>query len=209
MAFSQVALHTLEPKEELQKQLLSTHKGLLSNQGWTRHLSQCLKTRILHFTTQIALVRTWCFRSLFLWELNSHKPFSQFHSAFYMIQPSRYTFRHFPEHFWWYCSSSFFRRELRADNSKTSVRTMNIFLRQGENPMIKEKNPAEELPAELPSLLPKPLCCFSGVSTLSGHPYLPCRTLRKVYTTSVADYTKISGHTEHAQQGSASSRHWT
>lgn len=56
-----------------------------------------------------------------------------------MIQPSCYTFRHFPEHFWWYCSSSFFQRELRADNSKTSVKTMNIFLRQGENPMIKKK----------------------------------------------------------------------
>lgn len=64
--FSQVALNTLEPEEELQKQLISTHKSLPKQLRLSSAPEPVLKTRILHFTTWIALVRTWCLEAFSL-----------------------------------------------------------------------------------------------------------------------------------------------
>lgn len=48
----------------------------------------------------------------------------------------------------------------------TTIRTMIFFHRQGENPMIKEKDPAESSLHRQSSLLPKLLYGCLGISTL-------------------------------------------
>lgn len=130
----------------------------------SRSPGQCLRSESFISLLELHQSGPKSLRSVFSWKLNSHFSISRlpFTQSSHPAAPSG-VFQNISK------EGRPKAPEESLDSSKLRIRTTIFFQRQGDNPMTKEKDPAESCLQGLPSLPPKPSCDCLRVSTPFGH----------------------------------------